>query len=99
VRSPSFTLVNEYHGRVTLFHLDLYRLEGADAEGLGLEEYAERGAIVAEWGEKLPDAFLREALRVTLSAGPGDVRTLVAEASAGRGLELLAAWTASPEAP
>jgi len=38
VRSPSFTLINEYRGDRLLLHLDLYRLEPREAEGLGLEE-------------------------------------------------------------
>lgn len=94
VRSPSFTLVNEYRGPLSLFHLDLYRIEAMDADALGLEEYAERGALVVEWGEKLPAAYLREALHVTLEPGEGDTRTLRASARGGRGLELLAAWEA-----
>ena len=40
VRSPSFTLLNEYRGALPLHHLDLYRLAGHDADGLGLEELA-----------------------------------------------------------
>ncbi len=96
VRSPSFTLVNEYHGGLSLFHLDLYRIERMDADALGLEEYVERGALVVEWGEKLPSAFLREALCIVFEPGPGDQRILRASASAGRGLELQAAWIALP---
>lgn len=92
VRSPSFSIVNEYHGRLLLLHLDLYRLEGGDLDGLGLEEYAERGALAVEWGEKLPSAWLREALIVTIVPGVGDERALSAAAGAGRGFELLAAW-------
>ncbi len=99
VRSPSFTLVNEIPGSPWLFHLDLYRLEGErDIEGLGLEEYAERGALVVEWGERLPAAWRTEALAIAIEPGEGDARTLVATAAAGRGLELLAAWRALPEA-
>ena len=64
VRSPSFTLVNEYRGERRLVHLDLYRLDEADATGLGLEELRERGVLVVEWGEKLPASLLREALRL-----------------------------------
>lgn len=96
VRSPSFTLVNEYRGRVPLVHLDLYRLERPDAEELGLEEYAERGALAVEWGEKLPAAWRREALEIAIAPAPGaaDRRALRASAAAGRGLELLAAWNA-----
>src|SRR5262245_34622156 len=39
VRSPTYTLLNEYHGRLALAHLDLYRVEAPDAESLGIEEY------------------------------------------------------------
>jgi tRNA threonylcarbamoyladenosine biosynthesis protein TsaE len=95
VRSPSFTLVNEYRGRVTLIHLDLYRLEGAAAETLGLEEYLERGAIVAEWGEKLPARFLGEALAIEFESTGRDERVLRARAARGRGLALLEAWRAA----
>ncbi len=98
VRSPSFTLVNEYLGALPLFHLDLYRLEGMrDVEGLGLEEYAERGALVVEWGERLPSAWLAEALMIAIEPGEGDARVLRASAFGGRGKALLEAWRALPE--
>lgn len=98
VRSPSFTLVNEYLGPLPLFHLDLYRLEGIrDVEGLGLEEYAERGALVVEWGERLPATWLSEALMIAIEPGEGDARVLRASAFAGRGKELLEAWRALAE--
>ena len=100
VRSPSFTLVNEYAGAPPLFHLDLYRLERApEAESLGLEEYAERGVLAVEWGERLPGAWLAEALAIAIAPGPDGARTLAASAHAGRGAALLAAWRALPEAP
>jgi tRNA threonylcarbamoyladenosine biosynthesis protein TsaE len=92
VRSPSFTLVNEYRGRVLLLHLDLYRIEPMDADALGLEEQIERGALLVEWGEKLPPRLRRDALRLTFAMGEGDTRRLSAAAESGRGLELLDAW-------
>jgi tRNA threonylcarbamoyladenosine biosynthesis protein TsaE len=94
VRSPSFTLVNEYRGRVLLLHLDLYRIEPMDAGSLGLEEQLERGALVVEWGEKLPDSLLEDALRIAFEVGEGDTRMLSAAAESGRGLALLEAWRA-----
>lgn len=100
VRSPSFTLVNEYAGPLTLYHLDLYRLGTGEVDGLGLEEYAEQGAIVVEWGERLPAHWLEDALALAFTAGEGDERTIEASLPApasARGRELLAAWLALPE--
>ena len=62
VSSPTFTLVHEYHGgRLTLYHADLYRLDKAAAEDLGLEEMGVAGGVLAvEWPDRLthtlPDA-------------------------------------------
>lgn len=55
VTSPTFILINEYQGRLPLYHADLYRLsEIADIEDLGIEEYFDRGGVcVIEWAEKL----------------------------------------------
>ncbi len=55
VRSPSFTLINEYSGRFPIFHVDLYRLETAqEIEQLGLEEILfGRGISIVEWAERL----------------------------------------------
>jgi tRNA threonylcarbamoyladenosine biosynthesis protein TsaE len=94
VRSPTFTLVNEYDGELALFHLDLYRLATAEVDGLGLEEYADRGALIVEWGERLPARWLAEALMLTFSLGEGDTRTIAASAWGGRGKDLLEAWRA-----
>jgi tRNA threonylcarbamoyladenosine biosynthesis protein TsaE len=97
VRSPTFGLVHEYHGRVILAHLDLYRLDSAEAEGLGLEEIAERAALVVEWGEKLPRPWRDDALKVRFSVSETSPteRTIVAEAAGERGAALLEAWRRS----
>ncbi len=55
VRSPTFALVNIYSGgRLTLFHLDLYRLDSPEQiAAAGLEEYLQpRGVTVIEWAER-----------------------------------------------
>lgn len=92
VRSPSFTLVNEYRGRIGLLHLDLYRLEERDVQGLGVEEGLERGALVVEWGDKLPDRLREESLEIRFAVVSPTERDLVAGASGARGRELLASW-------
>ena len=55
VSSPTFTLVHEYRGgRLTLYHVDLYRLDRAATEDLGLEEMGVADGILAiEWPDRL----------------------------------------------
>ena len=53
VSSPTFTLIQEYRGRLTLFHVDLYRIAEPEVDDLGLEELVAGGGIVAiEWAER-----------------------------------------------
>ena len=67
VSSPTFTLVHEYRGgRLTLYHVDLYRLDRAATEDLGLEEIGVRDGVMAiEWPERLSHA-MPGAVSVTL---------------------------------
>ena len=76
VTSPSFTLVNLYNGRLTLYHIDLFRLdEGASAaHAVDLDELLtdERAVIVIEWAERLGRYPLpSNAWRITI-LGDGD---------------------------
>jgi tRNA threonylcarbamoyladenosine biosynthesis protein TsaE len=57
VSSPTFTLVQEYRGRVALYHVDLYRLKPGEVADLGLDELMESGGVLAiEWAERWTDA-------------------------------------------
>ncbi len=72
VRSPSFTLINEYpSARGRIYHVDLYRLEGADDfHSIGIEEILEREAVVIiEWGEKL-DLPVDDPVRIRILVDP-----------------------------
>jgi len=75
--SPTFTLVNEYpEGRIPLYHMDLYRLEPAEAEALYLEQYWDGqelplGIVAIEWADRLttvPTPNLHLALQICTSA-------------------------------
>jgi tRNA threonylcarbamoyladenosine biosynthesis protein TsaE len=66
VTSPTYTLMNIYHGRLPLYHFDIYRLAGAqDVADLGFEEYFYgTGVCLVEWPERLGCLLPEERLTV-----------------------------------
>jgi tRNA threonylcarbamoyl adenosine modification protein YjeE len=66
VKSPSFAIHLEYPGRITLHHLDLYRLgDPRDLDELGLEDiFGREGVSAVEWGDRLGDMSPTWAVRV-----------------------------------
>jgi tRNA threonylcarbamoyladenosine biosynthesis protein TsaE len=78
ISSPTFTLIAEhYRGRLPLYHIDLYRLEGEEIEEIGIEEYlAGQGAAAVEWFGFLPRGVVNEYLLVTLICGNKNERVL-----------------------
>ena len=67
-RSPTFVLVSQYEGRLPLYHVDLYRLDGAgEIDDLGLDEYLfGDGVCAVEWSEKAPGIYPRRHIKVEL---------------------------------
>ena len=68
-RSPTFVLVSQYSGRLTMYHMDLYRLSSLEElSDLGLDEYLfGDGVCVVEWAQKAYEAFPPQRLTVELS--------------------------------
>ena len=82
VSSPTFTLIQEYRGHPSLYHVDLYRLQGAaEVDDLGLEELAAGDAVVAiEWAEKLTQTPAG-AIEVRFTDMGGDEREITLSGS------------------
>ncbi|WP_214851777.1 tRNA (adenosine(37)-N6)-threonylcarbamoyltransferase complex ATPase subunit type 1 TsaE [Exiguobacterium sp. s193] len=66
VNSPTFTIMKVYNGRLPLYHMDVYRLEGS-GDDIGLEEYLNGdGVAVVEWSELIADVLPPERLVITI---------------------------------
>lgn len=86
IRSPSFTLINEYHGRLPVYHIDLYRVGSQkEMEELNLREYLfSDGVSVVEWFEHLPAEEVEEHFHVAFHYANGNRRRLTFTAHGGR---------------
>lgn len=69
ITSPTFAVMHEYPGRLPLYHMDFYRLSGADdIVALGLDEYLYGdGLCIIEWPDRLEDLVPDERLELELS--------------------------------
>ena len=79
VTSPTFTIVNEYEGRLPLFHFDMYRLSSPDELfDIGWEDYLDRGGVCAvEWSENIDDALPEDCIWVRIARGGTDEERVV----------------------
>lgn len=67
VTSPSFTIVNEYQGKIPIYHFDLFRLYTEEILELGYEEYFYgEGLTVIEWAEKIEQLLPKEHLKIDI---------------------------------
>lgn len=92
INSPTFILANEHRGgRLTLYHLDVYRVRSADeAIGIGLDDYlSSDGVCVIEWAEKIRAALPAERLWIAFRHIDEDSRELKFTATGKRFIDLL----------
>ncbi|MFU0833197.1 MAG: tRNA threonylcarbamoyladenosine biosynthesis protein TsaE [Oscillospiraceae bacterium] len=74
VSSPTFALVHEYRGRLTVYHFDMYRVTSwDDLASTGFFDDLNTGAVlVVEWSENIENALPPEAIRISLNRGETD---------------------------
>jgi tRNA threonylcarbamoyladenosine biosynthesis protein TsaE len=91
--SPSFMIAREYHGRLALNHLDLYRLDHIEEiTVLCLDEYFRPDAVCAiEWADKGSGILPQDNLTIELEHLPGDVRNITFSPQGTRYIELAGA--------
>ena len=81
VVSPSFTLIQQYEGRLALTHIDLYRLDGSEEfEMIGGEEFLYTdGVTLIEWAEKIGDLLPKDLKKITIAIEEYLDRTITVE--------------------
>ena len=73
VSSPTFALVNEYHGKYNIYHFDMYRVTSwEDLYSTGFFDYLDNGVLVMAWSENIEGALPENAIRINISKGESD---------------------------
>jgi len=78
VRSPTFVLMHEYHGKIPLYHFDAYRIKNLDElREIGFEEVVcSEGVTVIEWGEKAEGLLPPRCWRIFIELLPDQTRRI-----------------------
>jgi tRNA threonylcarbamoyladenosine biosynthesis protein TsaE len=81
VQSPTFTYLNIYSGKATIYHFDLYRLHDIDQFlSMGFDEYFDAGGICCiEWAERIQNFLPSNAIKITLDHLEAGCRSITIE--------------------
>jgi len=95
VRSPTFTLMQEYHGRLPLYHFDFYRLSHDDEVwDIGFEDYLEAGGVmIVEWADKFPAILPVARLDLCIEITAAEQRCIEWTAMHPSHAHYLSSWT------
>lgn len=68
VSSPTFAIVNEYHGKFNIYHFDMYRINTLDdLYSIGFFDYIENGILLIEWSENIDSILDSSTIKITIS--------------------------------
>ena len=77
VTSPTFNIIKEYDGELSLYHMDVYRLDG-NTEGVGIEEYFKKnGIVIIEWANTIKDILPEKRLDIKFKIAGENTRVLI----------------------
>ncbi len=81
VTSPTFALVNEYRGKITLYHFDMYRIQSSDdLETTGFYDYISDDSVLAvEWSENISEALPQNTICITFDRIDENTREITIE--------------------
>lgn len=81
ITSPSFTILNEYNGRIPLYHFDVYRIDDInEMYEIGIDEYLYgEGVCVIEWGDIIKDILPKDTLHVDILKSDDNTREIIIE--------------------
>lgn len=91
ITSPTYTLINEYNGRLPLWHVDLYRLDDPDDfEDIGLYEAFGRDKVIAiEWAERISREMFSEYLNILIDFDDEETRNITIDAYGLKAVDLV----------
>ena len=78
VQSPTFSLVNQYDAKYTVYHFDMYRINTYDdLYSTGFFDYIDTGVLIIEWSENIENALPDEYIRIEISHGDSENERII----------------------